>query len=356
MQSANRSNKEVKEVEFGERKKKILSVIVEKYIEFGIPIGSKTVCSELDISLSSATVRNEMAELSELGYLGQPHTSAGRVPSYMGYKFYVHRLMRSSNLSDEEKNFINGALCSAADDPEHLLMKAAEVLAEMTNLSAVFTTPQDNDARVKEIQFVKTGKRNAMLVLMATTGMVRNRLFRCNYDITDELINAFEEVVNDKFKGALLRDLTPSSMSILSSYGNNIFMLMSPVFNALTEASREALEIQIKVSGETNLITVSELRSTDILSILQFLRDKNKILEILMSKEKGVSILIGDNDLNSDLGAVSIVTSKYSVGGRLGCIGIIGPNRIDYRGVISKMDYIASSVGSWLERILEINL
>lgn len=356
MQSANRFNKEVKEVEFGERKKKILSVIVEKYIEFGIPIGSKTVCSELDISVSSATVRNEMAELSELGYLGQPHTSAGRVPSYMGYKFYVHKLMKSADVSEEEKNFIDGDLCSAANDPEHLLIKASEVLAEITDLAAVFTTPQDNEARVRDIEFVKTGKRNAMLVLMTTSGMVQNRLFRCNYDITNELISAFKKVVNDKFKGKLLKDLNPGSMSILSSYGNDIFILMSPVFNALTEAAGEALEVQVKISGETNLITVSELSPIDILSILEFLRNKDKMLQVLMLREKGINIFIGDRELSPDLGAFSIITSRYNVGGRLGGIGVIGPNRIDYKRVVSKIRYVASAVEMWLRKILEIDI
>lgn len=342
-------------MDFGERKKKILSIIVEKYIEFGSPIGSKTVCKELDISVSSATVRNEMAELSELGYLNQPHTSAGRVPSYMGYKFYIHKLMMTRGLSEEEKSFINGELCLVAQEPERLLVKASEVLAQITGLASVFTTPEEYGARVKEIEFVKTGKRNAMLVLMTTTGIVKNRLFRCDYNITNELIGAFKRVCNDKFQGELLEDLNPDSMGVLSSYGNDMFTLMSPIFNVLAQASKDALRMQTKVAGEANLVTVSELEPSQILKVLEFLRDDREMIRVLTAREGGINVFIGSTDLClGGLSGVSIVTARYKVGGRSGALGVIGPSRMDYRGVIDKMKYISCAVGAWLERILEI--
>ncbi len=340
---------------FGKRKRKILSAIIKKHIEFGVPIGSKTVCNELDIVVSSATVRSEMAELSELGYLDQPHTSAGRIPSRSGYRLYVNHLMEAELLSEDEKNFINGTLCSVADDPERLLNETAKLLSKITNLTAVLTTPPNYKAKIRDVQFVITGKRNAMLILMTTTGIVQNKLFRCNYNITEELINAFRRVINDKFKGKFLKDLNPESMNMLAATDSDMFLLMSPVLNALMEATREALEIHVKVSGETNLLMATEFKSEDVIKVFKFLRSKEDMLKILFTRERGTSIFIGEEDLHPDLGAVSVITSRYTVGGRSGAIGVIGPVRMNYSALIAKIEYLSVAVGGWLGRILEID-
>ena len=339
---------------FGERKRKILSIIIKKHIESGTPIGSKTVCQALDISVSSATVRNEMAELSDLGYLDQPHTSAGRTPSYLGYRMYVNRLMRSTGISSEEKNFIDGVLCSAAENPEQLLNEAARLLSRITNFTAVLTVPPSYEARVRDVKFIITGKHTAMLVLMTTTGTVQNKLFRCSYNITEELVEAFEKLVNEKFKGKLLRDINPESMNMVVSKKSDLFVLMSPVLNALMEASREALEIQIKTSGEANLLRTSELTPSDVIQAFKFLRDKDEVLKILFCRERGINVLIGEEDLGSGLENVSMITARYSVDGRSGAMGIVGPLRMDYESLVSKIDYLSGAVGGWLERILEI--
>lgn len=339
-----------------DRKRKILCVIIEKYIELGVPIGSKTVCSALDISVSSATVRNEMAELSLLGYLTQPHASAGRVPSYSGYRLYVSRFAKERRLSDEEKSLIDGVLYGAADDPEHLLKRAASLLADITDSAAMVAAPPNDEARVKDIRFIITGKRNAMLILMTTTGMVQNRLFRCDYDITDELIGAFENLINEKFKGKHLKDLKPASMSALAAMGSDMFLLMSPVLSALIEAAREALEIHLDIAGESNLLKDSELKSSDVVEVFNFLRDKRSVLEVLFSRERGINVFVGGSDLYPGLEATSIIVSRYGVGNRSGAVGIIGPTRLDYEELTAKVKYLSGEVGRWLERILEIDV
>lgn len=342
-------------MEFGDRKKKILSIIIEKYIQSGLPVGSKAVCGELDISLSSATVRNEMAELSDLGYLNQPHTSAGRIPSYLGYRVYVDKIMKSTHLSQEEKSIIDGVLYSASDAPESLLASAVKILSKLTNLTAVITTPPGNEARIRDIQFVKTGRRTAMLILMTTTGIVKNRLFRCNYEITDELLNAFRDAVNDEFKGKFIEGLNLTSISAVYPNENDMFILMSPVINALMEAAREAMDIHLEIAGETNLLTVSELSPVDVLNMLKLLRDKKSLMKILMARERGINVLIGKEELYPGLKVATIITERYSVAGRSGAVALIGPTRVDYQALISKINYVASSVGSWLGRILEVD-
>ena len=343
-------------MDFGKRKRKILSVIIEKYIELGVPIGSKTVCEALDISVSSATVRNDMATLSGLGYLNQPHTSAGRTPSHLGYELYVNSLMKDYNLSEEEENYINGALCEASDNPEHLLGRAAELLAEITNLTTVVTTPPSKEDRITDVKFVVTGRRNAMVILITTAGMVRSKLFRCDYNITQELVQAFEVSINEKFRGKLLKDLTPATVNTLAAWESEMFVLMSPVLHALLEVAKEAIEIKINVAGEANLLKSSEFTPSDILSIFDLLRNKEHLIEILFLRERGVNIFIGGADLYPGLEDASIITSRYSVGGRFGALGIIGPTRVDYRCAISKIKYISKEIERWLKRILEIDI
>lgn len=341
-------------MELGKRKRKILSVIVETYIETGIPVGSKTVCKKLDFSVSSATVRNEMAELSELGYLEQPHTSAGRVPSNKGYRAYVSRLMTIKSVSADEKSLISGALCESADDPERLLEEASQILANMTKLTSVLTTPLGDEARIRDIQFVRTGRRNAMVVLMTTTGMVKNRLFRCEYDITPEIIEVFRGVIGEQFRGKSLLSITPELTSIISESRSDISVLLSPVLNAVMEAARDACKTRIRMDGQANLLMIPKISPYKVADIFEFLESSDNILGLLLSRERGVSVFIGDESEFPELDESSVIVTRYSVGGRSGAIGIIGPTRMDYAGLIAKLEYLASTIGTMLGRILEI--
>ena len=341
-------------MDFEERKYKILSAIIKRHIEFGAPVGSKTVCEALDISLSSATVRNEMAELSVLGYLEQPYTSAGRVPSDLGYRLYVNRLMEPEALTKEEKSYIDGVLCSAADGIEHLLNEAVKLLAKITNLTSILATPKNYDTCLKKVRFIITGKRNAMLVLITTAGSVKTKQFRCNYNITKELVDSFEKVINEKFQGKLLRELTPEFVNILASAKSEMVLLMTPVLNALMEAAREALEINIKVAGEVNLLSTRELSPGDVIKAFKFLKKKEDILGVLFSRERGVNVFIGEEDLPFELREISILVSRYITRAGIGAVGLVGPVRMDYGGLTAKIKYLTSALEVWLSRILEL--
>ena len=178
-----------------DRKYKILAQIVENYISTGEPVGSKTICESSDLSFSSATIRNEMAELVSYGYLIQPHVSSGRVPSNRGYRLYINRLMPEKPLESDEKSIINGALSSASMDPEDLLEAAADILAEITGFTAVMTTPLNQNSKILSIKFVQISRRGGMLVLVTSSGMVKNKLFRREYDLNEEILKMFEKML-----------------------------------------------------------------------------------------------------------------------------------------------------------------
>ena len=176
-------------MELTPRKEKILSSVVTGYVRTGEPVGSKAIAEQ--IGVSSATVRNEMADLIELGLLEQPHTSAGRVPSQKGYREYVDRLMRVPALQEEEKRYLDSMLAGSAYDPERLLLRASQVLSGATRYAAAATTPSGATARVKGVQLVQTSRRTAMLLMMSTAGTMKSRVFHCDFDLTSEMLRVF---------------------------------------------------------------------------------------------------------------------------------------------------------------------
>lgn len=342
-------------MELGERKQKVLGVIVELYVKNGEPVGSKKVCAVLDNSFSSATIRNDMAELDELGFLEQPHTSAGRIPSHKGYRFYINRLMNKKPMSFDEKSFISGVLCRSSDDPENLIKSASQMLADITKFTAIFTTPANDEAKVRNIQFVQTGKRNAMMVLMTTTGMINNKLFRCDYDLTPELLCIFRKILIETFKNKPLSRITLKDFSTLTQNNSEIIKLMSPVITAVIEAASEAKEIKIETSGEKNLLKNPDICIDKAINILEFLEGKENVLDLILSNSGGVKVLVGKEIGNPALENSSVIVTNYNIGDRSGTIGVIGTTRMDYAKLTASLEYLASEVEIILKKILNVD-
>ena len=181
-------------MELSERKLKILAAIVNTYVETGEPVGSKLLALELGVS--SATIRNEMANLVEMGYLQQPHTSAGRIPSQKGYRIYIDRLMPEAAITEEEQKYLDGMLMVNAYDPDKLLSCVSQLLANTSKFAAVSTMPSGSGAVIKGVQFVQTSRRTAMAILITSTGVMKTRVFRCDFDITAEMLRIFFRIFN----------------------------------------------------------------------------------------------------------------------------------------------------------------
>ena len=338
-----------------DRKLKILSAIVEKYILTGEPVGSKSVCEDSEMSFSSATVRNEMASLVECGYLLQPHVSAGRIPSHLGYRLYLNKLMNKKPLVFEEKNLINGALSSAAIDPEVLLETAAQVLANITGLTSIVSTPINQTSRIKHIKFLQTGSRSGMLVLITSNGMIKNKLFRCDYNLNSEILKMFEEILEQKFCGKLLKEVEDGNVDIIVKNNGETALLLLPIIDILLETIRDARKIKIKVCGQKNLLLISGVTTETVVDIFNFLEDDTKVLELINCTEYGINFIVGKENSYRQLQNASIVSTRYNVGGRFGAMGIIGSTRMDYSGVTSKLQYVSALIGILLERILQNN-
>lgn len=254
----------------GERKLKILAAVVDAYIATGEPVGSKAICEMMGNTVSSATIRNEMADLVEKGVLEQPHTSAGRVPSPLGYRIYINQLMGEPVLPEKEKNWIDAMLAEADSDPEKILWDASQALAAATRFAAMMTTPSGEDSVVRSIQLVPTGRRTALIVLMTSSGVLKNRLCRCDFDLTPELLRVVSRLLGDKISGKPLRGINLAYMQTLAAGLGELTFMISPVLMAVYEAVREASASDVCLEGQENLLIHPEFDGLHVRRIIEF--------------------------------------------------------------------------------------
>ncbi|MGN0551680.1 MAG: heat-inducible transcriptional repressor HrcA [Acutalibacteraceae bacterium] len=337
------------------RKSIILAAVVESYIQTGEPVGSKALLEMIDLSVSSATVRSEMASLAESGFLIQPHTSAGRIPSAMGYRYYVDKIMKPYELKSGEKELIARRLSNASDDPEHILKEAAAVLSEVSGYAAVSTTPPGENARIKRIHLVQTGRQTAMAVLITSSGMIKNRLFRCDYVLKPEIVSVFERLINEKFCDAAVNEITPAFLQSAAVSFGELAMLMPNVLMAVMESAKEASELNATLSGRANLLFLPDFLIEDVRGIMRVLGSKKDIVSILPPPQEGISVLIGDECNRSELSKCSVISGRYNIAGEsAGAVAVIGPERMDYKKLVSLTEFICQTVGTMISELLEI--
>ncbi len=339
------------EMELSERKQKILGAVVEQYIKTGEPVGSKSLLAELDMSVSSATVRNEMAELVALGLLEQPHTSAGRIPSNEGYRYYVDNLMVNRQIDESLRRRIKQSFNSALSDPEKLLERAGEVLADLTNCAAVSTTPSGDGAAIKRVEVVPVGTKTAMVVLMTSTGVIKSKVIRSDTDLNASMLESFYNVVKASFIGKPLTDVdTHMLQTLVASLGADVFTLL-PFVTAVSDLAQAAAHTDIVLGGQSNLLHHSNYYGSTAYELIEFLRRGEPLSKLLLSANDGdgVQVKIGNENPYRQLMSSSVIVSNYNIdGNKRGSIGIIGPTRIDYQTLIPSVKYLTDLVGELL--------
>ena len=337
-------------MELSERKQKILGAVVEQYIKTGEPVGSKALLSALDMSVSSATVRNEMAELDALGYLEQPHTSAGRIPTNEGYRYYVDNLMVDRQIDENIRRRIEAGISTALSDPEKLLEKAGEVLADLTDCAVVSTTPSGEGAYIKRIEAVPVGTHTAMIVLLTSTGILKSKVCRSDFDLNAAVLEKFYNVVKTSFLGQSLVSVDTAMMqSLVASLGADFFTLM-PLVTAISDLAQDAARTEIVLGGQSNLLHHSGYYGSTAYELLEFLRRGEPLNKMLSgSGDKEVDVKIGSENPYRQLIKSSVIVSNYNINGaKSGSIGIIGPTRIDYETLIPSVRYLTNLVGELL--------
>ena len=315
-------------MELDERKVKILKAIISNYLETGEPVGSRTISKYTDLNLSSATIRNEMADLEEMGYIIQPHTSAGRIPTDAGYRFYVDQLMDEKEEFAEVAKQERDTLLERVDRMEVLLKQVAKVLAYNTNYATMVTAP-NYEKTVKFIQLSLVDEKTLLAVIVVEGNIIKNQMIHINVSLDNEDVLKFNILLNTFLQGASLEDINLEMIQAMKKQSGGYGEILDQIFQGIVEAIHEAQELEVYTSGAKT----SEL--------LEKLEDKNEVSHLLeettgKTNESGIQVYIGDE--TPSLKDCSLVTATYQMPeGAKGTIGILGPKRMDYKKVVSTL-------------------
>lgn len=331
---------EVFKTELSARKQAVLAAIVKTYIETGEPIGSKILTELIENAPSSATLRNEMNELCALGLLEQPHTSAGRVPTSMGYRLYVNSLMQPAQLSDSTKRYIDSRLDVTGCDPRILPQLAADILCELTGLPAVYCHLADERVYLKSAQLLPTGKRAAVLLIITSDGRTLSRACRIPSGFSQELADEFEKIFEKSLKRRLLTSFNRAALQgIVASAGISALEL-TPIIALLFDMVGEAAGESVSIRGSNELYNVCG--EVDARRIIALAEKGEPLLSTICGRKTDTEVIFGNDTGLAGLTRAALVVSKYYSGNRYcGSIGVIGTARMSYDRIIPSIEYTA---------------
>ena len=327
-------------MELDERKMKILKAIIQTYMETGEPVGSRTISKYTDLNLSSATIRNEMADLEEMGLIIQPYTSAGRIPSDKGYRLYVDDLMEEKEREvSEMKNF----LIQRVDRVELLLKQMAKLLAVNTNYATMISAPRYRGNKLKFIQLSKVEEGKLLAVVVVEGNMIRNTMLNVEGTISDEDILQLNILLNSTLNVLSIEEINLGLITKLKEKAGDHSGVVGSVLEAVADAIKvDEEQPQIYTSGATNIFKYPELSDGGKASgLISAFEDKHELMELIndaSDEEHGIQVYIGNETPVESMKDCSVVTANYELGGGMrGTIGIIGPKRMDYERVVNTL-------------------
>lgn len=327
-------------MQLDERKLKILQAIIQNYLETGEPVGSRTISKYTDLNLSSATIRNEMSDLEELGYIVQPHTSAGRIPSDKGYRLYVDTMMEEKvqEVKQQEK-----LLVEKADKIELLLRQVAKLLALNTNYASMVTSPQYKHKKVKFIQLTVVDEAQLLVVVVLDNSSIKNKMLDIDASLDKENIFRLNIILNTFLQGLELSEINITLIQTMKEQAGIHGGLVSNILDAVADAIREEDEMEIYTSGATNILKYPELSDKEKVGELLYTFEEKKLLTELINNKsdnenRGIQVYIGNETPIDTMKDCSVVTATYEIEeGVYGKIGIVGPKRMDYKKVVSTL-------------------
>ena len=329
-----------------DRKLRILKAVVDEYVVTGEPVGSKTIAALPDIHVSAATIRNDMAFLEQLGLLEQPHTSAGRIPTFQGYRVYIERCMGGMRLSDSERERLDGMFAGDKPLTEDLLIQSATTaLAEITNCAAVAVNAMPQFSVISKVEVIPTGKRLYVILLITSAGSIKNKACRLEFDLNEEQLQFFTQFLTEHLHGVSVEDLSPQMFEQLVTAMGAYMATLGPLVQGLYELSRDMMRQELTVNGAKNLLTCQELNTGDI---VEFMEHQDVIVPLLNDTFSGIHVMFSD-DGSSDgrfvIGNSSMIVGRWQKDGRdAGRLGIIGPMRLDYAKIIPYLEYFTEKI------------
>lgn len=333
-------------MELTERKRKILRAVVESYIEAAEPVGSKAVLELAGLSVSSATVRNELADLEEMGLLEQPHTSAGRVPSPLGYRVYVNELMEEQKLSVQETERINEALRSKMAQLDKVLDEAGKMVSRMTHYPAFALTAAKERITVKRFDLIMLESSAFIAVVLASNNVVRNKIIRLPTQLSEPQLQLLGALLNTSFVNLTLGEITPELMHVAQHAAGESYGLISLVVSFAMDVLQELESQSIHTAGVTNLLDHPEYRSIDKAQpLMTYLSEELDPAQLPTLQDEQMKIIIGPENAASELKDTSVILASYDIGENMrGIIGVVGPTRMDYAKVAARLSYFTDSL------------
>lgn len=329
-------------MELDERKCKILQAVIRNYLETGEPVGSRTISKYTDLNLSSATIRNEMSDLEEMGYIVQPHTSAGRIPSDKGYRFYVDTMLEEKEREVEE---LKGLLTEKDEKMDTLLKRVARVLAANTNYAAMITAPQYRGNKLKFIQLSRVDARQLLTVIVVEGNVIKNTILNVDEALDDETLLKLNILLNTHLNGLSIEEINLAMISDLKRQAGIHSSIVSNVIDAVAEAIKSDEDLKIYTSGANNILKYPELtdnreKASELINVFEEEQALTELVQENLSDENGtgIQVYIGNEMPVKSMKDCSVVTATYELGeGMRGTIGIIGPKRMDYDKVIGTL-------------------
>ena len=342
-------------MDLDERKLKILQAIIRNYLETGEPVGSRTISKYTDLNLSSATIRNEMADLEELGYIVQPHTSAGRIPSDKGYRLYVDQMLAEKeeklDHATQEVKEMHQMLLEKEDKMESILKQMAKMLAVNTNYATLVTAPQVKGNKIKFLQLSRVDVGQLLATIVVEGNVIKNNMIHVEKSLDDETLLKLNILLNTNLNGLPIEDINLAMITKLKQQAGIYDGIIAEVMDAVAAVIRENDDIEIYTSGANNIFKYPELsdnqRASELINTLEEKQMLTELVQDSMADENntGIQVYIGNETPVQTMKDCSVVTASYDLGeGMKGTIGIIGPRRMDYDKVISTLTTLKSQL------------
>ncbi|MDH7478633.1 MAG: heat-inducible transcriptional repressor HrcA [Syntrophomonadaceae bacterium] len=329
-----------------ERKQKVLEAIIRDYVATAEPVGSRTIARKYSLGVSPATIRNEMADLEEMGFIEQPHTSAGRIPSQRGYRYYVDCLMEKYNLHEEERAQISSSFARQIREIDSILHESGRLLSKLTNYTSIVTGPKSVQSSIQRIEFITLRPGKVLLVMLTDAGVAVNKLLDVPEAVSLQDLQLLSRSFNARLKEIMLCGIKRTLLQELRRELMQQRQLLMVVLEILDQYLQHGAEEKVYLGGILNILSQPEFRNVEkIRRLLSVLEEDDKIRDLLgEDTERGIIIRIGDENKREEFQDCSIITATYEIEGQVGRLGLLGPTRMEYSKTVTLLDFVTRAL------------
>lgn len=336
-----------------ERQRKILSIIVDSYVETAEPVGSRTISKRYHLDLSPATIRNEMSDLEEAGLVTHPHTSAGRIPTDVGYRYFINHLLKKETVSQQLADDISYQFKTQMEGLDDLVEKASRILAAMTDQAGIVSYPEMQDLSFGEIRLYRLDPTHVLVIWVTTTGFIQNQVVDMKEEISEETLKKIANFFNDELTGLAFREMPQEIAKRLSQRKDSIYLLYRRALQIVEESLKRIQTVRFCLEGSSHILAKPEFQDIAKIRLLfQALEKKDKLLDLLREDlyDEGVRVHIGKENKWQEIWDCSLITANYKYRGKVvGAMGILGPSRMHYGAVMAFVDYFSKELSQALQ-------